>query len=125
METIIEKRKIKKLTFDEAMSITYLKDLGGKWITVEFSGSGDDGAIDDVELRDHLETYIPCKIGISSMLEEVFYNCIDDLAQWEGDWINNDGGYGTLTVDLEHNMYELSISFRTTYDASWDDQSFV
>ena len=41
-----------KITLKEGLELMYLKDKGVHTITAEFSGSGDDGAIDDIQLYD-------------------------------------------------------------------------
>ena len=33
---------------------------------------------------------------LRSDIDDLFYNLNDDCSQWVGDWVNNDGGWGSL-----------------------------
>jgi len=109
----------------------HLKDVGTHSIIVTFSGSGDDGGIDEIQLFDFYEKDISTdsifnKHGtLESPLEQLFYECIYNLSRFEGNWVDDDGGFGTLTINLEINEYELDISFRTTRDHAWNQQVFI
>jgi hypothetical protein len=120
----IKKKKNRRLTLKQGLSLMHLKEIGGEYIEVAFSGSGDDGAIDDITLYNHLENDIKFELK-SSEIEDLFYECIDEKAQYEGDWVNNNGGYGTLSINLKDNTYDLDISFYTTYDCGWNNQRFI
>ena len=101
----------------------HLKEVGGKYIEVEFSGSGDDGCIDDVQLYNHLDQNV--NYSSNAAIDDLIYECIDEKAEFEGDWVNNNGGYGTLTIDLKDNTYDLTVHFYTTHDCGWNNEPFI
>jgi len=43
-------------------------------------------------------------------IEDAFYRLFD---QSMGDWVNNDGGYGMLTINLEDGSYTNEVNYRT------------
>ena len=102
----------------------HLKDKGTHTIEVCFSGSGDDGGIDDVYCYDHASKNINIREKTRN-LDEIFYRIIHSHADTTGDWINNEGGYGTLTINLEDNSYEMDLNLRCIDSTSWDEQIFI
>lgn len=108
--------------FDAVMSI--LRGLGTTRVTVEFSGSGDSGSIDDARLEGiskdvdlsqikldwaiQKAVYWPQKsswenitetrnMGLDEILKQI---CNDALDRVGIDWYNNEGGQGELTIDF-------------------------
>ncbi len=118
-----KKLKIRKLKLNEALTIMKLHDLDIRTIHVSFSGGGDDGGISDVECETTEGNYIGSP-G-SDMLEDLFYDTINGCTDLEGDWVNNNGGYGTLMIDLEKQVYTVECSFNTTRDYCWDNEPFI
>lgn len=102
----------------------YLKDKNVHTIEICFSGSGDDGGIDDIEYYDHLGERIRIREKTKE-LDSIFYEIIHDHSDTEGDWINNEGGYGTLTINLEDNIYEMDLNLRCIDSTSWDEEIFI
>jgi len=39
-----------------------------------------------------------------------------------GDWVNNEGGYGHISIDVEYNRFDLVYSQRTTEEHDWYDE---
>ena len=91
---------------------------GIKHVTILFDGSGDSGQIEGViayNVRDipyphrdwgghekikkeHELMYISPALKIG--LEEVGYNLLSSYCP--GDWVNNDGGYGSIEITIDH-----------------------
>lgn len=82
--------------------VTKLKDLGVAKVTVHFDGSGDDGDIQWIEYYNEAEKAV--EDGLSSEDEEklsnVCYTMINNKVHTVGDWVNNEGGYGYLYIDV-------------------------
>ena len=50
---------------------------------------------------------------------DYLYDFISNNIEW--DWINNDGGYGTITIDLETGKMTIDHSQRHVEDYHYDD----
>ena len=96
---------MENLTIKQKLKLRELRDLGIVKIQVHYSGGGDDGCIDDTEAytvgADGKEKWsrdiVP--VDFLSIFEDVLYNFISDNVEW--DWINNDGGYGYLEINID------------------------
>lgn len=116
----------------QVLILTNLKDLGVKKIEISFSGSGDSGDIDDVEFHDSDGNYLTqlvketfndkSKIDIENELRDIAWALINEKVDTVGDWVNNDGGFGSITIDVEEKTYDLNYSQRTTEDYDWSDE---
>lgn len=138
-EFTIEKRK--------ATLLAVLKALGLASVVIEYSSSGDSGQVDDiaaylpgdekpVNIDEQYEKVYPDHIAIrvagkllgedeqqlSEKLEQFAYDAIDYANL--GDWCNNDGGGGTMTILIEagtdsngdpHDAGTISIRHYTNY----------
>jgi hypothetical protein len=87
---------------------------GAKKIAVEFAGSGDSGQIDCVTYYSSAEASIEMDVkvnphfidvekdpeldAIAKKLEDFYYARLEDLPY---DWVNNEGGGGTMIIDVE------------------------
>ena len=115
-----------------------LKLLGVQHITVEFSGSGDSGSIDQVNLNDAngnnidvsghkidwMTSYQTYKDGkwetkselsnmpLNLVLESVTYAAIETTGL---DWYNNDGGQGTFEIDLTVSPPRIDLDIGINY----------
>ena len=96
------------------------KDAGAVKIGIEFSGSGDEGDIDDIicyedddytELDDKVFT-----IQEDNKLKDYIYTILSNTVGMYGDWINGEGGYGTLYWNIMDNTYNVDYVQRTTED---------
>ena len=102
----------KKLTWQEA--VLYLKDRGITKIEVCYEGSGDSGSIDGINYYKAGDSFSYSELDISSdmhdKLENLCYPMLDNIE----DWYNNDGGYGTVIIDLEKLHYDIANHIRYT-----------
>lgn len=95
-----------------------IKDAGHHTITIEYSGGGDSGQIDetlgDKEISLTKDFREECDV-IESWAYENILNQI-------GDWWNNDGGRGILTFDLDTMTYQTDETYYFT-DSRSDSHS--
>ena len=96
---------MENLTIKQKLKLRELKDLGIVKVQVHYSGGGDDGCIDNTD------AYILDKNGkeiwdrdivpddFLGVFEEALYNFISRNVEW--DWVNNDGGYGSLEINVD------------------------
>tara|TARA_Y100000590_G_C15016479_1_gene749642 strand:+ start:119 stop:439 length:321 start_codon:yes stop_codon:yes gene_type:complete len=104
-----------------------LRDHNVHSIDASFSGGGDEGAIDEILFLDHKGGLIDIPIPKQYELDEFIYNAIDTCTMYTGDWINNDGGHGTISINLEENTYNVECSFYRyeTDDYVWEEEPFM
>lgn len=88
-----------------------LKGAGVKKVDVAYSGSGDEGYVNDVVFTPTLGQDFD-----KSRLEELLYEYLDPAHV--GDWVNNEGGFGEISIDLETGKVTGSVSFYETKVAS-------
>lgn len=72
-------------------------------VTIHFTGYGDSGQIDDVEIAmvaGHTEP-----TDLAEQLEDWAYTFLEGTGV---DWQNNDGGYGNITFDLTQGLPEFT-----------------
>jgi len=89
-----------------------LKELGVTDVTFEFEGGGDEGQIEEITTEPKVSTSRPflgnevakdlfTKDGyqeyadLTDVLETWAYKLLDETGE---DWVNNEGGYGSITV---------------------------
>ena len=99
----------------EKLELKKLKDHNVAIVEVHYSGGGDDGCIDQILCKNIDDDHID---NINVDLEEYFYNYISRNIEW--DWINNEGGYGCLTLNVETQKIEIDHSQRTVEDWHYD-----
>ena len=89
---------------------------GYSHIKIEYSGGGDEGAIDDIllierggveEKEDGIHELRDCKMAdvaqeLKDLLEQKAYKHVLDSAD---DWYNNEGGGGTLYISCDDGKY--------------------
>ena len=107
-----------------------LKDNGLVRLEVSYSGGGDDGCIDGYsgyEINEKGEERwsqdsVPTKF--QNEFDDYIYDFISDNIEW--DWINNDGGYGTMMIDCTEDPWQVSINHtqRVTEDHYYDGIDF-
>tara|TARA_R110002167_G_scaffold186586_6_gene387695 strand:+ start:49 stop:444 length:396 start_codon:yes stop_codon:yes gene_type:complete len=120
-----DKIKLTKILFE-------LKNLDIKTAYINFNGGGDDGDVDDIEFENYNREISKPKINHWTEIEEPSDDVMKDIRDWAydvidnyvsdeygGDWVNNDGGYGSIVLDIENETYALNYSQRTTEDMSW------
>lgn len=119
METKEEKNS--KL-IKQKLSLLKLKDKGISKIIIEFSGGGDSGDIDIVSFKDYNGEYIRTDksyISIIEIFEDLGWKLIADKVDTVGDWVNNEGGWGEVIIDVVNSDYDLNYYQRTTEDFNW------
>lgn len=89
-----------------------LQELGVDKISIEYEGSGDSGAIESVEYLDENEDPIEnIPDSYNSAIREAAYILLQDL--YHTDWYNNEGGFGTLVINLNDKSYYIDGYYRT------------
>ena len=104
------------------LAVQVIKDHNISNIEVDYSGGGDDGCIDDVRFEDHNENKIDVFMEpeVSSEWDDLLYDMLSNNIEW--DWINNDGGYGQMTIDCTQDPWKVNINHtqRITEDHYYD-----
>lgn len=114
-----------------------LRALGIAEVSFSLDGSGDSGdtSFDGVLYADgrHLMELPDLPIGFGSDGRVLgLFGYLDDFAANlpDGDWVNNEGGYGTVTIrpfaDDDHERFECDMTYREEgdYGDDDDDESF-
>ena len=86
-----------------------LEDQGVSEIEVNYDGSGDSGEITDISYN-ALNGRLITPRHSPANLENWFYELLEEV----GDWYNNDGGYGTLTIEVPTGEYTIDSHIRVT-----------
>lgn len=94
--------------------IPRLNELGVKKLTVNYSGSGDEGSVDDIDVQ-------PEGLVIPSELEKQISELADGFLYAEhGNWEDGDGATGTIVIDPvagtivnEHGWYFIDATYET------------
>lgn len=128
-----------------AFLVDFLASVGIVRAELTFSGSGDSGDVDGVDFafkrdrkpsddkiaeqwrlavaRHHLlypEHSIRCfdedhgDSQLASLVKNFFYKHVSDSL---GDWVNNEGGSGSMTVDIAERSISYSVSYNEVQDA--------
>ena len=111
---------MENLTIKQKLKLRELKDLGIVRIQIHYSGGGDDGCIestdafilDDKGQEKWARDIVPD--DFHDMFEEVFYNFISRNVEW--DWVNNDGGYGNIEINVDTGELTINHTQRHTED---------
>lgn len=94
--------------------IPKLRELGFTRLTINYSGSGDEGAIDGIDIE-------PEGLALPPELEEQIKDLADRFLYAEyGSWEDNDGATGTIIIDPaqgkilnEHGRYSTEVNYET------------
>jgi hypothetical protein len=94
--------------------IPKLTELGVTRLTVNYSGSGDEGSIDEIDVE-------PEGLALPHELEEQISDLADEFLYSEhGTWGDGDGATGTIVIDLvegkiinEHGWYFTDVNYET------------
>lgn len=117
------------LDLKDQILLTKIKGKGIAKLNISFSGSGDSGDVDDVdyETNDGIKSW---QLDINSKLINTEEDsAIKDMAYtWLSnnllyDWVNNDGGSGTLNIDLSDFSWDLDYYERTTNEHSFNGEN--
>lgn len=88
-----------------------LKNMGIKEVSIDFSGGGDSGDIDSIEFYDKTGYSVQGLTDDKSQFTDLAWDIINGIAE---DWYNNDGGHGTVTIDVETATYNINLQIRYT-----------
>lgn len=112
----------------QVLTLMNIKDLGVEKVEISFSGSGDSGDIDDINFYakefDDITKSVQDKFGDKpdELFREFAWTVVNQKVDTVGDWVNNEGGFGTIEIDVENKTYDLSYHQRTTQDYDWSDE---
>lgn len=96
-------------------AIVFLKDRGVKKIRVTYEGSGDSGSIDNVLYHDKEDKeYYSIQFNITDSQHDDIQNLAYPMLDGIEDWYNNEGGYGSITIDLDEFSYDIENNIRIT-----------
>lgn len=98
-----------KLKLKLRQRILTLRRYGIKKVHVAFSGYGDEGEINTIIFEPELNDSIRFN---QNSFHALMYDFLNPARV--GDWINNDGGFGAIVIDVETGKIEGTISFRET-----------
>lgn len=118
------------------IAIALLRAIDIQELEYALSGGGDSGEatlerIQHVDGR-HIDRLPTIPVGIDGggrpyMLADLLDGLVTDLP--EGDWINNEGGYGTVTIrpfeDDEYLCFDCDMTYGEEDDGGDDDEEFV
>tara|TARA_Y100000389_G_scaffold199476_1_gene237924 strand:- start:276 stop:683 length:408 start_codon:yes stop_codon:yes gene_type:complete len=114
-----------------AAIIAELKDNGVNFVGCYYEGGGDSGAIEyytffneefnmrwddnyalDYSENGNMDSTIDQKLkhSVETQLEDLFYNELNTIE----DWWNNDGGYGSMLLNLETMEFKINNNVRYT-----------
>ena len=108
--------EIKNLTL-----ITKLKEHNISFVRVYFDGSGDDGDIHSIDYYNSEDELIDDP-ELKGKDREMFFDVCYKLIEKVGDWYNNDGGYGTLTINVDKVTHSIEYYQRTTYETDFPEE---
>ena len=104
------------------LAVQVIKDHNIASIEVDYSGGGDDGCLDETRYEDIDGNKVDVKLegDVEAEWDDLLYNMVSDNVEW--DWINNDGGYGTMTIDCTKDPWKVNINHvqRITEDHYYD-----
>lgn len=125
-----------------------LRGRGVEQITVEFSGYGDSGSIEDIRY-DGPDDFVPANVSVRHMttdryfedgrwvrtseltqsavndaIESLTYEYLDETGV---DWYNNDGGYGELQINVQRGTVILDVNVRYTESTNefWSERDIA
>lgn len=86
--------------------ILELKDLGVDKVEINYSGSGDNGDIDNITYYNKAGEVVEIEgeyEEVHNKLQDYALTLLNDIE----DWWNNDGGYGVLNMFISENTYSI------------------
>jgi hypothetical protein len=88
-----------------------LQKMGVKTVDVAFSGSGDEGFVNEVIYSPAIPKEMAANFP-ESTFQDLLYDYLDPAKV--GDWVNNEGGFGEIQIDVATGKVTGSISFNFT-----------
>ena len=91
-----------------AKAMMHLQDLGVKQVIIRYSGSGDSGQIDDIfYIRSSDDEESSTDIGVNDTVHSIIESRSYTLLNPIEDWYNNEGGYGTIKIEVPSGEYHI------------------
>jgi hypothetical protein len=94
-----------KLNLEQKIQLKKLKDHNVEQVEIHYDGGGDDGMISDIAYYgDSGPNYSGCELRSNDLkklqdnLNHYYYQILCDNIDW--DWVNNEGGFGHMVIDL-------------------------
>lgn len=106
---------------DWAMAMERLESFGVVTVRVSYDGGGDSGDVNNPEFLDINGDEITDK-ELQPVEDMIYGLCEDKLLEPVGNWWDNMGGYGTVTIQIPSGEYTIESSIRIdeTKDESFD-----
>jgi len=105
------------LSLEEKLVMAKIKEHNVAYMEVRYDGGGDDGMIEDIEFYDINGNRMNVTVD-TDKLDNFLYECISNNVEW--DWVNNEGGYGMLTFNFNHDEIKIDHTQRVTEDHEYD-----
>lgn len=116
---------MENLTIKQKLELKKLRDLNVSKLEISYSGGGDDGCIDNWGVfriwPDGKEEW-DSDIIIDSFIkafEDYVYDLLSNVIEW--DWVNNEGGYGCLTLNVEDEEVKIDHTQRHTEEYHYSE----
>ena len=117
------------LDLKDQILLTKLKGKGISQLNIGFSGSGDSGDVDEVNYKtnDGLDSW---QLDINNKLiesdeeervKDMVYTWLSNNLLY--DWVNNEGGSGTLNINLSDFTWDLDYYERTVNEHSFSGEN--
>tara|TARA_R110000824_G_scaffold394825_1_gene594928 strand:+ start:320 stop:691 length:372 start_codon:yes stop_codon:yes gene_type:complete len=108
------------------LAVQVIKDHNISEIEIHYSGGGDDGCIDQIKYHDNKKEDVVIKMQkeIEVEFDDLLYNLLNAHIEW--DWINNEGGFGTMTINCKVEPWDIEIDHgqNVIEDHHYDDIKF-
>jgi hypothetical protein len=101
---------------EEAAFVSSLKNMGITELVGEYDGSGDSGSIETIYCEDKDGSIISIESEVESKIEEMLYEVLSN--NYDYDWYNNEGGYGTVRINIEDKTWKVDGAVRFIEDAN-------
>lgn len=103
--------------------LPHLRLAGAHQITIDFYGQGDSGEIQEISCNE-LDLTVKCpgdkeNRTYHEMLLDVGYAYLED----KEDWVNNEGGYGSLILNLNQRTIHCEMNIRVTHTEEYEHNS--
>ena len=99
--------------------ISRLRDAGVTHVEINYSGSGDSGSVEDVYIttsKYDKEEQDELHATFDGELQDLGYHILEHHYHW--DWYNNEGGYGSVNIDVKTSEIFINGYVREVTDAS-------
>ena len=112
------------------LAVQVIKDHNISEIEIRYSGGGDDGCIDQInyyvidQSGDKIDIDLKMQKEIEVEFDDLLYNLLNAHIEW--DWINNEGGFGTMTINCKVEPWDIEIDHgqNVIEDHHYDDIKF-